>query len=51
MPVDLHKLNLFCPYGNVDNIYYFGVNPANIPQRDVCSPQPANQKCTSAINP
>ena len=30
MPVDLHKLNLFCPFGNVNDIHYFGVNPANM---------------------
>jgi len=47
----LNKIPLFCPYGNITDIKYLGINPDGIPDKDTCAPTKDNQKCLDAINP
>lgn len=47
----MKKIPLYCPYGNITDIKYLGVNPDGIPDKDTCAPTKDNQKCLDAINP
>lgn len=47
----MNKIPLHCPYGNITDIKYLGINPDGIPDKDTCAPTKDNKVCLDAINP
>lgn len=45
IPYDLKRITMFCPFGNVTDIKYLGINPDGIPDRDSCFDTDQNKKC------
>jgi hypothetical protein len=39
-----------CTYGIISDIFYIGVNPSNMADKDTCSPSDENELCTLALN-
>jgi len=39
-----------CTYGVISEIFYMGVNPSNMTDKDTCSPSDYNSECTQALN-
>jgi hypothetical protein len=50
VPVDLNKITMDCTYGVISDIFYIGINPSNMSDKDTCSPTDYNAECTSALN-
>jgi hypothetical protein len=50
VPVDLNKITMECTYGVISDIYYIGINPSNMSDKDTCSPSDYNAECTVALN-
>lgn len=51
VPVDLGKIAMFCPYGNIQDITYLGVNPGSMKERGVCKDTSENKECFQQVNP
>jgi len=39
-----------CTYGVISDVYYIGVNPSDMADKDTCAPKEANGDCGSALN-
>lgn len=42
---------MFCSYGTVTDIFYLGINPSGMKDKDSCAPKADSQICADAINP
>jgi len=38
VPVDLNKITMTCTYGVISDVFFIGVNPSDMVDKDTCAP-------------
>ena len=54
IPLDLGRIPLYCPYGNITNLKYLGINPEGTTDKDACSDDTQldeSKICLDAMDP
>lgn len=44
-PFEINKITMFCSFGTISEIFYLGINPSGMKDKDACAPKEESMIC------